>query len=134
MIFSLSVSFSNVCCEGFKEMDEKTEGQVTKNVLLVSSSRHPDRWIVPGGGMEPEEEPGVAAVREVCEECGGRVPFRDVQKPFEDEWGKTLDTVEAALALQKNLNQALLDLRALGSAKTDPISAISRRAAFQMSR
>ncbi|XP_075030182.1 diphosphoinositol polyphosphate phosphohydrolase 1 isoform X2 [Calonectris borealis] len=38
-------------------------------VLLVSSSRHPDRWIVPGGGMEPEEEPNVAAVREVCEEC-----------------------------------------------------------------
>lgn len=37
-------------------------------VLLVSSSRHPDRWIVPGGGMEPEEEPSVAAVREVCEE------------------------------------------------------------------
>lgn len=40
-------------------------------VLLVSSSRHPDRWIVPGGGMEPEEEPGVAAVREVCEEVSG---------------------------------------------------------------
>lgn len=37
-------------------------------VLLVSSSRHPDKWIVPGGGMEPEEEPNVAAVREVCEE------------------------------------------------------------------
>lgn len=34
----------------------------------MSSSRHPDRWIVPGGGMEPEEEPSVAAVREVCEE------------------------------------------------------------------
>nr|XP_045011624.1 diphosphoinositol polyphosphate phosphohydrolase 1 isoform X2 [Jaculus jaculus] len=33
-------------------------------VLLVSSSRHPDRWIVPGGGMEPEEEPSVAAARE----------------------------------------------------------------------
>lgn len=40
-------------------------------VLLVSSSRHPDRWIVPGGGMEPEEEPSVAAVREVCEEVSG---------------------------------------------------------------
>ncbi|KAM4646053.1 diphosphoinositol polyphosphate phosphohydrolase 1 isoform 3-T4 [Amazona ochrocephala] len=39
-----------------------------EEVLLVSSSRHPDRWIVPGGGMEPEEEPNVAAVREVCEE------------------------------------------------------------------
>ncbi|XP_078803441.1 diphosphoinositol polyphosphate phosphohydrolase 1 isoform X2 [Oryzias latipes] len=39
-------------------------------VLLVSSSRHPDKWIVPGGGMEPEEEPNVAAAREVCEEAG----------------------------------------------------------------
>uniref|UniRef100_A0A8C2AKA6 diphosphoinositol-polyphosphate diphosphatase n=2 Tax=Cyprinus carpio TaxID=7962 RepID=A0A8C2AKA6_CYPCA len=39
-----------------------------EEVLLVSSSRHPDQWIVPGGGMEPEEEPGGAAVREVYEE------------------------------------------------------------------
>lgn len=37
-------------------------------VLLVSSSRHPDKWIVPGGGMEPQENPDDAAVREVCEE------------------------------------------------------------------
>lgn len=36
----------------------------------MSSSSHPDRWIVPGGGMEPEEEPSVAAAREVCEEVG----------------------------------------------------------------
>lgn len=36
----------------------------------MSSSRHPDKWIVPGGGMEPEEEPNVAAAREVCEEVG----------------------------------------------------------------
>lgn len=34
----------------------------------MSSSRYPDQWIVPGGGMEPEEEPGGAAVREVYEE------------------------------------------------------------------
>ncbi|XP_053313832.1 diphosphoinositol polyphosphate phosphohydrolase 1 [Spea bombifrons] len=39
-------------------------------VLLVSSSRYPDRWIVPGGGLEPEEEPSEAAAREVCEEAG----------------------------------------------------------------
>ncbi|KAM4037771.1 diphosphoinositol polyphosphate phosphohydrolase 2 isoform 1-T1 [Anomaloglossus baeobatrachus] len=39
-------------------------------ILLVSSSRYPDQWIVPGGGMEPEEEPGGAAVREVYEEAG----------------------------------------------------------------
>ena len=28
--------------------------------------------------------------------------------------------MEAALAMEKNLNQALLDLHALGSARTDP--------------
>jgi 8-oxo-dGTP pyrophosphatase MutT (NUDIX family) len=42
-------------------------------VLLVSSSRHPDQWIVPGGGMEPEEEPCGAAVREVFEEVSSPV-------------------------------------------------------------
>ncbi|KAM8975792.1 diphosphoinositol polyphosphate phosphohydrolase 1 [Pelodytes ibericus] len=41
-----------------------------EEVLLVSSSRFPDRWIVPGGGLEPGEEPSAAATREVCEEAG----------------------------------------------------------------
>lgn len=39
-------------------------------VLLVTSSRRPDKWIVPGGGVEPEEEPSVTATREVLEEAG----------------------------------------------------------------
>ncbi|XP_075225425.1 diphosphoinositol polyphosphate phosphohydrolase 1 Aps isoform X1 [Lycorma delicatula] len=39
-------------------------------VLLVTSSRRPDHWIVPGGGVEPEEEPSVTAIREVIEEAG----------------------------------------------------------------
>lgn len=36
----------------------------------MSSSRRPDYWIVPGGGVEPEEEASVTAVREVLEEAG----------------------------------------------------------------
>ncbi|KAM4799483.1 ferritin light chain [Urocitellus parryii] len=51
---------------------------------------------------------------------GGRALFQDVQKPSQDEWGTTLDAMEAALALEKNLNQAILDLHALGSTRTDP--------------
>ncbi|XP_006880818.1 PREDICTED: ferritin light chain-like [Elephantulus edwardii] len=51
---------------------------------------------------------------------GGRVLFQDIQKPSQDEWGKTLDTMQAALALEKNLNQALLDLHTVGSAHNDP--------------
>lgn len=39
-------------------------------MLLVTSSRRPEKWIVPGGGVEPEEEPSVTATREVLEEAG----------------------------------------------------------------
>ncbi|KAK2109060.1 hypothetical protein P7K49_014225 [Saguinus oedipus] len=51
---------------------------------------------------------------------GRRSLFPDIKKPAQDEWGKTLGTVEATMALEKNLKQALLDLHALGSACTDP--------------
>lgn len=37
---------------------------------MVTSSRRPELWIVPGGGVEPEEESSVTAVREVLEEAG----------------------------------------------------------------
>lgn len=39
-------------------------------VLLVTSSSRPEQWIVPGGGIEPEEEASATAVREVVEEAG----------------------------------------------------------------
>ncbi|MBV94415.1 Ferritin light chain, partial [Eschrichtius robustus] len=46
--------------------------------------------------------------------------FQDCKSPPQDEWGKTQDAMEAAMVLEKNLNQALLDLHALGSARADP--------------
>ncbi|XP_058816545.1 diphosphoinositol polyphosphate phosphohydrolase 1 [Topomyia yanbarensis] len=39
-------------------------------VLLVTSSRRPELWIVPGGGVEPDEESSLTASREVLEEAG----------------------------------------------------------------
>lgn len=39
-------------------------------VLLVTSSRRPELWIVPGGGVEPDEESALTATREVLEEAG----------------------------------------------------------------
>ena len=41
-------------------------------------------------------------------------------KTSQDEWGKTQDDMEAAILLEKNLNQGLLDLHALSSAHADP--------------
>ncbi|KAB0348094.1 hypothetical protein FD754_012951, partial [Muntiacus muntjak] len=42
--------------------------------------------------------------------------YQDVQKPSQNEWGQTQDTMEAAMLREKGLNQALSDLRSLGSA------------------
>jgi len=39
-------------------------------VLLVSSRKDAEQWIVPGGGVEAEEEAEEAALREVREEAG----------------------------------------------------------------
>ncbi|XP_049779050.1 diphosphoinositol polyphosphate phosphohydrolase NUDT4B isoform X1 [Schistocerca cancellata] len=44
--------------------------ELENEVLLVTSSRRPDHWIIPGGGVEPDEEPSVTAIREVREEAG----------------------------------------------------------------
>jgi len=39
-------------------------------VLLISSSRNNENWIIPGGGIEDNENPEHAAEREVYEEAG----------------------------------------------------------------
>ncbi|XP_060112583.1 ferritin heavy chain B-like [Heteronotia binoei] len=51
---------------------------------------------------------------------GGRVLLQDIKKPERDAWGTTLDAMEAALQLEKNVNQALLELHRLASNKGDP--------------
>ncbi|XP_064614259.1 diphosphoinositol polyphosphate phosphohydrolase 2-like [Liolophura sinensis] len=41
-------------------------------VLLVSSTIDSDKWVMPGGGVEPWEDPESAALREAYEEAGIR--------------------------------------------------------------
>jgi ferritin heavy chain len=51
---------------------------------------------------------------------GGRVFLQDIKKPEADEWGTALDALQMALKLEKEVNQSLLDMHAVGSAKNDP--------------
>ncbi|CAN0234356.1 ferritin heavy chain B-like [Lethenteron reissneri] len=51
---------------------------------------------------------------------GGRVLLQDVKKPERDEWGNGLEAMQAALQLEKNVNQSLLDLHGLATEKKDP--------------
>nr|XP_044620405.1 ferritin light chain-like [Equus asinus] len=46
--------------------------------------------------------------------------IQDRQKRSPDEWSGSVVAMEAAIVLEKNLNQAVLDLHALGSVNTDP--------------
>ena len=45
---------------------------VPEQVLLVSGSNDPTRWVVPGGGIEPTEDTLAAALRESVEEAGAK--------------------------------------------------------------
>merc|ERR1719431_2301075 len=50
---------------------------------------------------------------------GGKVVFQDIAKPSSMEWGTPLEAMEAALELEKTVNQSLLDLHMACDSKGD---------------
>eukprot|EP00092_Neocalanus_flemingeri_P017343 GFUD01018758.1.p1 GENE.GFUD01018758.1~~GFUD01018758.1.p1 ORF type:complete len:171 (+),score=55.28 GFUD01018758.1:173-685(+) len=50
---------------------------------------------------------------------GGRVVFQDIAKPSSMEWGTPVDAMEAALELEKTVNQSLLDIHKVSGTKGD---------------
>jgi ferritin heavy chain len=50
---------------------------------------------------------------------GGRIVLQNIAKPSEDEWANGLVAMEAALQLEKTVNQALLDLHKIASQQGD---------------
>uniref|UniRef100_A0A8U7NX55 diphosphoinositol-polyphosphate diphosphatase n=1 Tax=Corvus moneduloides TaxID=1196302 RepID=A0A8U7NX55_CORMO len=108
-------------------------------VLLVSSSRYPDQWIVPGGGMEPEEEPGGAAVREVYEENQDRkhrtyvyvLTVTEILEDWEDsvnigrkrEWFKVEDAIKV-LQCHKPVHAEYLEKLKLSCSPTNGNSVV----------
>merc|ERR1712123_381833 len=50
---------------------------------------------------------------------GGRCVFQDIAKPSSMEWGTPLEAMEAALELEKTVNQSLLDLHKASESKGD---------------
>ena len=51
---------------------------------------------------------------------GGRMVFQDLKKPEKDDWGSGLDAMQAALALEKTVNQSLMDLHKIAENRDDP--------------
>lgn len=46
--------------------------------------------------------------------------MQDVSKPAQDEWGTPLEAIEAALELEKTVNQSILDIHDVASTRSDP--------------
>ncbi|KAI4535883.1 hypothetical protein MG293_014210 [Ovis ammon polii] len=77
-------------------------------------------WVTFFPELAKEKREGAERFLKLQNQRGGRALILDVQKPSQDEWGKTQDAMEAALLVEKSLNQALLDLHGLASARGDP--------------
>jgi len=53
-------------------------------------------------------------------ERGGRIVLEDIKKPSKQDWASGLEAMEAALELEKTVNQSLLDLHAISNKNNDP--------------
>jgi len=51
---------------------------------------------------------------------GGKVILQNVEKPERDAWGSPLEAMQAALEIEKNVNQTLLDMHQVAGKHNDP--------------
>jgi ferritin heavy chain len=50
---------------------------------------------------------------------GGRIVLQNIEKPERDDWGTALDAMQMTLALERNVNQVLLDLHKVATDHAD---------------
>ncbi|KAK3754026.1 hypothetical protein QZH41_020313, partial [Actinostola sp. cb2023] len=120
---------------------EECEAGVNKQINLelyasyvyMSIAYHFDRDDVALGGFHKyfkkcsyEEREHAEMLMKFQNQRGGRVVLQDIKKPDQDEWGTGLDSMQAALDLEKHVNQALLDLHSTAEKHGDSQVSFSR--------
>jgi len=70
--------------------------------------------------MSEEEREHAEKLMKFQNQRGGRVVLQAITKPERDEWGTGLEALQASLALEKSVNQSLLDLHKVADTRTDP--------------
>ncbi|KAB0407206.1 hypothetical protein E2I00_000829 [Balaenoptera physalus] len=98
--------------------------QASSTCLSLSCYFEGDKVALTGVGcffreLAEEKREGSQLLLKMQKQWGGCAPVQDGQKLSPDEWSTSVDALEAAMAVEKSLNQALLDLHALGSASAD---------------
>jgi len=112
----------------------ETEAGVNKQINLelyasyvyLSMAYHFDRDDVALPGFakffkksSDEEREHAQKLMKLQNQRGGRIVLQDVKKPGRDSWDSGLHAMEAALELEKTVNQSLLNLHALSSQHGD---------------
>ncbi|ESN95876.1 hypothetical protein HELRODRAFT_185946 [Helobdella robusta] len=70
--------------------------------------------------MSSEEKEHAEKIMKYINKRGGNVVLQNVEKPPQENWGTGLQAFEAALQLEKSVNQSLLDIHKVASNFTDP--------------
>jgi len=115
--------------------NEECEAGVNKQInmelyasyVYMSMSTHYDREDVALKGAaeyfmkaSDEEREHAQKLVKFQNQRGGRVVYQDIKKPEKTEWGTLLDGMQAALDLEKQVNQSLLDLHGIAGKHNDP--------------
>uniref|UniRef100_A0A1W7RAJ3 Ferritin n=1 Tax=Hadrurus spadix TaxID=141984 RepID=A0A1W7RAJ3_9SCOR len=115
--------------------DEECEKGINKQInmelyasyVYLSMAYHFDRDDVALPGfhkffkkMSDEEREHAQKLLKYQNQRGGRIVLEDIKRPESDEWGCGLDAMQTALALEKDVNSALLELHKLATDKVDP--------------
>lgn len=66
-----------------------------------------------------EEKEHAARLMEYLNKRGGRVILSDIQAPEKQDWGTALEAMQAALDLEKRVNESLLHLHSTASGHMD---------------
>ncbi|XP_036121756.1 ferritin light chain-like [Molossus molossus] len=122
---------SQICQKYFTEVEAIVKPLVNlhlqasyNNFSLGFSFNHDDMPLENMGHffreLAKEKLKGTKHLLKMQNQCGDHSLFQNVLELSQDEWGKTQDTMEAILDIEKNLNEALVDLHALGSIHTNP--------------
>ncbi|XP_076034978.1 ferritin-like [Oratosquilla oratoria] len=69
--------------------------------------------------MSKEEHDHAEKFMEYQNKRGGRIVLQPVEAPSQQEWGSALDALQAALELEKQVNQSLLDMEHEAESKDD---------------
>ncbi|XP_076035439.1 ferritin-like [Oratosquilla oratoria] len=69
--------------------------------------------------MSKEERDHAEKLMEYQNKRGGRIVLKSVEAPSHQEWGNAVDALQAALDLEKQVNQALLNIHQEADGKND---------------